>query len=646
MLDCLKILGVAAITPAIQEIRFGLNEILTMAAERDIPVVATNLSRRPPTTARPDSAGPSPSWLSHLIAPVGAARVAVVSALDPENFLDSGGDARRFEVTDPARTLAPLVTALADSADYVVALLAMEVEAARELLTNVGPVDVAVISIPERTPRRPQRIGSCWLVDVGDYGRFIGKAALHRPRERPATAELVRGIEESEEILRRVGVLIRQQDHRSRAHRSAQGADDREQFDYVGAETCARCHEPAYRAWSRSPHARAFDTLVERGFELDAECVGCHVTGFGRPGGFATSTSYPDLRGVQCEACHGPGRDHTRGGRYRTGYNACVHCHAGEGSEDFDPDIAYARLAHEEPDWPELHDEGDPVALLAAAPESVATAPSTILMELGTRALMAGAVDLASQRFERLIHGATTPDVRGEALNRLFTGAVMAGDEMVARGLLNRAIEENRADGLHRMLVRNLIRLARLAREAADTTTAARLLNEAVVVNTGHLRGLGGAPEVDLGLYYTMTGKDELTTFIIDDLTARRQRVALAELRGWTALYHGRPADAVRAFGAIAEDDLTAWSATGLAQAYVGLGHADSAATVLESSLAGWDDPTGIGTSPWKSTLFEDPLGTCRGLELLAICLDDIGREPRAERVRALLALWDPRRSP
>lgn len=65
--------------------------------------------------------------------------------------------------------------------------------------------------------------------------------------------------------------------------------------DYVGAEVCRPCHERVYRQWRQSPHARAEDGLAA-GARSDPRCFGCHAT--------------PGLRGVQCEACHGPGRSY------------------------------------------------------------------------------------------------------------------------------------------------------------------------------------------------------------------------------------------------------------------------------------------------------------------------------------------------
>jgi len=82
---------------------------------------------------------------------------------------------------------------------------------------------------------------------------------------------------------------------------------------YVGSDACRDCHAAEYETWAGNPHADAGKTLAEKGKAGDAECLACHTTGFGKPGGFpegAGALDHPDLGRVGCESCHGPGGEH------------------------------------------------------------------------------------------------------------------------------------------------------------------------------------------------------------------------------------------------------------------------------------------------------------------------------------------------
>ncbi|MFI5301120.1 MAG: multiheme c-type cytochrome [Polyangiales bacterium] len=79
--------------------------------------------------------------------------------------------------------------------------------------------------------------------------------------------------------------------------------------EFVGAESCKPCHAAPYDVWSKTKHATAYKTLADESKEFNLDCVGCHVTGYEKPGG-STVTDVKSLEAVQCESCHGPGSAH------------------------------------------------------------------------------------------------------------------------------------------------------------------------------------------------------------------------------------------------------------------------------------------------------------------------------------------------
>ena len=91
---------------------------------------------------------------------------------------------------------------------------------------------------------------------------------------------------------------------------------------YVGVARCRVCHLPEMKSWEQTRMAKAFELLkpgvaaeTKRAHKLDPAkdytndpgCLACHTTGYGQPGGFISLEKTPNLAGVQCEACHGPG---------------------------------------------------------------------------------------------------------------------------------------------------------------------------------------------------------------------------------------------------------------------------------------------------------------------------------------------------
>ncbi len=99
-------------------------------------------------------------------------------------------------------------------------------------------------------------------------------------------------------------------------------ASDVNAAEYIGVKKCKMCHMKQYKSWKETGMARSFDTLKpgtyaeekkkagldpNKDYTTDPNCLKCHTTGYGKPGGFKSMDATPGLAGVQCEVCHGPG---------------------------------------------------------------------------------------------------------------------------------------------------------------------------------------------------------------------------------------------------------------------------------------------------------------------------------------------------
>jgi hypothetical protein len=122
---------------------------------------------------------------------------------------------------------------------------------------------------------------------------------------------------------------------------------------YTGVKECSACHFKQYMAWKKTKHGKdSFEVLPEK-YRTDGQCIVCHTTGYGQATGYKDATT-PNLLGVTCEACHGPGSKHSEIAkqysnkklspaeektvrdsiwRLRPG-NVCIDCHVDKAHKD------------------------------------------------------------------------------------------------------------------------------------------------------------------------------------------------------------------------------------------------------------------------------------------------------------------------
>jgi hypothetical protein len=101
-----------------------------------------------------------------------------------------------------------------------------------------------------------------------------------------------------------------------------------QEHQYVGARKCKTCHGKKaignqYDSWLETSHAKALESLAtdkakEWASEAnvadplnDEKCVKCHVTAYGVSEDLL-GRKYARSEGVQCEACHGAGKDYRK----------------------------------------------------------------------------------------------------------------------------------------------------------------------------------------------------------------------------------------------------------------------------------------------------------------------------------------------
>ena len=103
---------------------------------------------------------------------------------------------------------------------------------------------------------------------------------------------------------------------------------------YVGMKKCKDCHPGHVKTYSEWKYSRNFRILEMRGKDHDPECLRCHTTGYGKPGGFVDIETTPDMKNIQCEVCHGPASLHVSAPTVEVHQrklsipkNICTECH-------------------------------------------------------------------------------------------------------------------------------------------------------------------------------------------------------------------------------------------------------------------------------------------------------------------------------
>jgi 2',3'-cyclic-nucleotide 2'-phosphodiesterase (5'-nucleotidase family) len=351
------------------DLNFGLSTLVADVRSFKLPVVCANLVSQDSvgsvgaTADRRDLAFPA-----HRVVTRAGTRYGFVGLLSPSTQLEPIDKAHApaakvdYAVEDPVAAAQAVVPELRASCDVLIVLAHMSEKEATQLVERVPGIDLVVLGHdPQGSPIGiPTQVGATYLVRATSKGQNVGELCIRLDDRRhvaevfnrvhhmdatypddPATTARIEGFEEENAKIQK-DLFARQQ--------VASDADDPYAGRYLGLGTCQSCHVEEFAVYTGTRHARAYATLSSQFVHRDTNCVGCHVTGFGEAGGFSgvrmRGTSV-DLIDVQCEACHGPGRDHARDGSYRaTAIQSCVRCHTPNDDPDFDFATDWPKIAH------------------------------------------------------------------------------------------------------------------------------------------------------------------------------------------------------------------------------------------------------------------------------------------------------------
>ncbi len=306
----------------------------------------------------------------------GPVNLGVTAVVDPEAIaaLSDPDKADLLTVVKrPDDVLGAALAAMEGKCEYQVLMVQGPPELAKRLATAYPGFDVVVSTSQFADPldREPLMLngGKTMLLTVGRRGKYVGAIgffadAAQKLRYYPVTldhkydgpgTEMKKIIEdEYRNMLKGAGVVEGFPRHDYTG--GSAGAT------YVGAETCRQCHPNTFAKWSTTKHAHAFVALEQDpkpNTIYDAECITCHTTGFEYTSGWKSAAATPNLKGNQCENCHGPASKHVSDPNnlaYRSPLKVsaeqanknqmCTRCHDEDNSPKFEFATFYSQIVH------------------------------------------------------------------------------------------------------------------------------------------------------------------------------------------------------------------------------------------------------------------------------------------------------------
>jgi hypothetical protein len=345
-------MGVAAHNIGPAEVKLGPAELHRLARELKAPFVSTNVR---------DAEGRPLAEPLRLVNIAGR-RIAVLGVLSTQYATDA------VKVVDPAEAAA---AALAENTPRYDALLVLAYLPADELTALAARLpEKAVVVSPSGSDDAPGESRKPLAGAVGRGGRSLVRIEFAKDdRDRWTASEVgvPAGLPEDAVQLANLDKYHRQLEERDFQPQDTDfviplPAEFASTHRVAGTNSCRQCHAQECAGWDTSRHARAWQSLADRGMHFDPACQRCHTTGFGWEGGFASGKQSLGRDSVGCESCHGPSLAHVidrvanLAGRpfdgsppIRTPLVAsgqCVHCHDAENSPGFDYESAWARIKH------------------------------------------------------------------------------------------------------------------------------------------------------------------------------------------------------------------------------------------------------------------------------------------------------------
>jgi 2',3'-cyclic-nucleotide 2'-phosphodiesterase (5'-nucleotidase family) len=264
-----------------------------------------------------------------------------------------------YRIEDPFAAAKRVLPELKQKVDFIVALAYMPQDKAQRLATENSEIDTIIGARQVSNMDDPQHFNRATITYAYNQTKYLGELRFYLKGDRSIENQINRyvgldaNIPDDPRALEIVTDAHTEFTNEQKVNTEATSQPALQNTDlkspFVGVETCANCHTEQKAIWDGTGHAHAMATLESKNEQFDNECVSCHVVGFNK-GGFQSLITTPQYANVQCEACHGPGREHASNPGKGYGHMetpvGCTQCHTKPNSPDFDFETYWPKIKH------------------------------------------------------------------------------------------------------------------------------------------------------------------------------------------------------------------------------------------------------------------------------------------------------------
>ncbi len=267
-----------------------------------------------------------------------------------------------FRIDDPFEAARRVLPELKAKTDFIVALAYMDQGSAQRLATENAEIDTIIGARQTSSMDVAQHFNRATITYAFNQTKYLGELRVYLKGDGSPENQINRYvaldsvIPDDASALEVVTAAHTEFTNEQNASAQAAAVPARPNpllgggdSPYAGVETCAVCHQEQHQVWENSKHAHAMATLEKKNQQFDNECVKCHSVGF-QKGGFQSLYTTPQFANVQCEECHGPGRQHASNPGKGYGFVAtpvaCMQCHKEPNDPDFDFAVYWPKIKH------------------------------------------------------------------------------------------------------------------------------------------------------------------------------------------------------------------------------------------------------------------------------------------------------------